>query len=451
MMMTNFESIKLKDIRRAGIDLKKRYSTTENALDKMKIWRLPKDADADIFNSKLRFQLRLSDFRKRITPNTDNSEVDLSVEEVSQYYNYITRVLLDDLSNAIRSSNGSSTWRFLISYKNMLRAVENIGIEMSLGLRFFARGTLTNGNKAKFIEHQKLAVEYLSQSELFATDLREDIAKVRNGTDFDRFIRTYNDLSRVENVNFTSKDEKISKIFRYFESSVSVMESLRIIVGQIRKVIQDTMTEEFRSANKDFSMTVLLLIVVVIISPMILILVKTAIQAVQILSNGLRANFTALKHERKRSEKLLYQMLPPIVADAMKNQKKTSWLFESATVFFSEIDEFKAIARDCRPLELFQLLNIIYKTFDERIDVYDVYKVETINDSYMVASGLPQKNGDKHASEIANLALDLQNITPTIVVPHDTNRRLQIRMGIHSGATIAGVRLIMGEIIVVHL
>ena len=44
--------------------------------------------------------------------------------------------------------------------------------------------------------------------------------------------------------------------------------------------------------------------------------------------------------------------------------------------------------------------------------------METINDSYMVASGLPVKNGNKHAAEIATMALDLLAGSCIFVVPH---------------------------------
>ena len=55
-------------------------------------------------------------------------------------------------------------------------------------------------------------------------------------------------------------------------------------------------------------------------------------------------------------------------------------------------------------------------------------KVETINDTYMVASGLPERNGDRHAAEIANLCLELMAITPSIMVLHDSSMRLRIRL-----------------------
>ena len=41
-----------------------------------------------------------------------------------------------------------------------------------------------------------------------------------------------------------------------------------------------------------------------------------------------------------------------------------------------------------------------------RIDAYDVYKVETIGDAYMVCSGVPEKN-DHHAAEVSKMGLDL--------------------------------------------
>ena len=74
-----------------------------------------------------------------------------------------------------------------------------------------------------------------------------------------------------------------------------------------------------------------------------------------------------------------------------------------------------------------------------RIESNDVYKVETINDSYMVASGLPERNGDRHAAEIANLCLELLFITPGIMIMHNPTLRLKLKVGIHSGPVTAGV------------
>ena len=48
-----------------------------------------------------------------------------------------------------------------------------------------------------------------------------------------------------------------------------------------------------------------------------------------------------------------------------------------------------------RAMEVVEFLNDLYKVMDDRMDRHDVYKVETISDSYLVVSGLPKRNGDK--------------------------------------------------------
>ena len=62
-----------------------------------------------------------------------------------------------------------------------------------------------------------------------------------------------------------------------------------------------------------------------------------------------------------------------------------------------------------------------------------MYKVETIGDAYMVASGLPIRNGNNHAGEVASMSLHLLQAMKHFRVRHRPNETLQLRIGIHSG------------------
>ena len=77
----------------------------------------------------------------------------------------MSRVLLDDLSDIIKASNGSETWRNLVTYKNMLRAVESMAVEMSFGIIFIGNGKLSTADFARFIESHK--VRYDDSSDYF--------------------------------------------------------------------------------------------------------------------------------------------------------------------------------------------------------------------------------------------------------------------------------------------
>ena len=72
----------------------------------------------------------------------------------------------------------------------------------------------------------------------------------------------------------------------------------------------------------------------------------------------------------------------------MKERKNVdAEYFKSVTILFSEIQDFMRMSTQLSPMNIVALLNKIHTAIDAQLDNHDVYKVETINDCYMVASG----------------------------------------------------------------
>lgn len=146
------------------------------------------------------------------------------------------------------------------------------------------------------------------------------------------------------------------------------------------------------------------------------------------------------KAERDRADHLNFMLLPRLVVKSLKEKGIVEpELYEEVTIYFSDIVGFTTICKYSTPMEVVDMLNDIYKSFDQIVDHHDVYKVETIGDAYVVASGLPMRNGNRHAVDISKMALDILSFMGTFELEHLPGLPVWIRIGVHSGPCAAGV------------
>jgi len=65
------------------------------------------------------------------------------------------------------------TLRYLISFKNLLRSIENIGISTVYGINYFARGELHNASYIHYVRHEALGNDLLNSSLNYVPSLRK--------------------------------------------------------------------------------------------------------------------------------------------------------------------------------------------------------------------------------------------------------------------------------------
>ena len=139
-----------------------------------------------------------------------------------------------------------------------------------------------------------------------------------------------------------------------------------------------------------------------------------------------------------RVEALLLNVLPADVAERLQSDPHAiADHFDEASILFADVVDFTPLASGLDAREVVGLLDRLFTGFDELVDRYDVEKIKTIGDCYMVAAGVPRERPD-HAHALASLAIEMRECAKRCL-PAGDGRDLQLRIGISSGPVVAGV------------
>jgi adenylate cyclase len=165
----------------------------------------------------------------------------------------------------------------------------------------------------------------------------------------------------------------------------------------------------------------------------VLNIVVVSVVALMLLVTFARGRETA----QARVEALLLNVLPADIAQRLQSDPYSiADHFDDASILFADVVDFTPLSSRLDAREVVGLLDRLFTSFDELVDRYDVEKIKTIGDCYMVAAGVPRRRPD-HAHALAELALEMRECARDCLPGEDHDLRL--RIGISSGPVVAGV------------
>ena len=143
-----------------------------------------------------------------------------------------------------------------------------------------------------------------------------------------------------------------------------------------------------------------------------------------------------LDAEKKKSDALLYNVLPRSVAKRLQSGEAVADAFPEVTIVFVDIVGFTKMSQTMDPSGVVALLNAYFGKADAACDLFGIEKVKTIGDAYMAVAGAIVPT-PKPAKAVVDFARYL--IGATRDISRDYGLDFKLHIGINTGPVVGGV------------
>jgi len=172
-------------------------------------------------------------------------------------------------------------------------------------------------------------------------------------------------------------------------------------------------------------------------SSILYFLVRHFVVETEKIKQQLDQQHALLAEEQKRSERVLFNVLPSNIAERLKsNEGLIADGYADVTVMFADLVNFTQLTEQMSPEQMVGLLNNLFSEFDELTEKHGLEKIKTIGDAYMVVGGLARDRQD-YARDVVNMALEMIDF----ITRHPLSAKLNLglHVGIATGPVVAGV------------
>ncbi|XP_022096565.1 uncharacterized protein LOC110982468 [Acanthaster planci] len=302
----------------------------------------------DFFESKELYKDHLERFRRTVTSAITN----VTLVEVITFYTNDIDVITGWLLQAVQSyDHAGGLWSKLISYQLLLLAKENAGKERAIGGTFYSRGGFNLHDDFLWFMNESVSGKTLLNTAMRFSSFLQEASEVA----VDKYVVSQIDAMRSEiKLNdHQSLESSVVKGDIWFQNMTQFIDDLREVQITLGGSIIEDLDTDMRWSLYNLVACAFLLSTVLITGPLIIRGIIHQTQQIQRVGDSLHRKTLELREEKKRSDSLLYQMLPKVVAEQLKlTGQTTAETYDEVTVFFSDVANFTAMSAISTPIQV---------------------------------------------------------------------------------------------------